>query len=67
MSDMYRMKTGDTASYTDDQIQGIGRPLRPNVPPVNQPPIGLLPLLIAVLLSLPWWVGVWTIVRSIWR
>lgn len=42
-------------------------PLRPNVTPVNQPAIRLLPLLFAVLLSVPWWIGAWQIVRWIWR
>ncbi len=43
------------------------RPLRPNVTPINQPAIGVLPIVTLCVLSVPWWVGVWQIVRWIWR
>ncbi len=41
--------------------------LRPNVTPVTPPAIKLIPLLIIVIATIPWWVGVWQIVRWIWR
>ena len=40
-------------------------PLRPNVTPVNPPPIGVGPLILVAVASIPWWIGVWQIVRWI--
>ncbi len=41
--------------------------LRPNVTPVTPGPLGLVPLLLIALAAVPWFIGVWQIVRWIWR
>jgi hypothetical protein len=47
-------------TLTDEQ-----RPLRPNVTPVVQPVMRLRGVVLAVALSIPWWVGAYQIVRWI--
>ncbi len=37
--------------------------LRPDVTPVTPPPIRLAPALLSVVLSIPWFIGLWQIVR----
>lgn len=49
-------------SLTDEQ-----RPLRPNVTPVVQSPIRPGSVLLSVVLSIPWCVGAWQILRWIIR
>ncbi len=41
--------------------------LRPNVTPVTPGPLGLVPLLLIALAAVPWFIGVWQIVKWIWR
>lgn len=41
--------------------------LRPNVTPVNRPAMRLGSTLLLIVLSIPWFVGVWQIVRWILR
>ncbi len=40
-------------------------PLRPDVTPVTPPPIRLAPALLSVVLSIPWFIGLWQILRWI--
>ena len=40
-------------------------PLRPNVTPVVSPPIRVRGVLLGVVLTIPWWIGVWHILKWI--
>ncbi len=63
-------KVGYPAPLTNEQMEDMSHrrsTLRPNVTPVTPGPLGLVPLLLIALAAVPWFIGVWQIVRWIWR